>query len=157
MEEIKKYIANVITDILCNKYNLKISNNEVLLTLEKPKDSTMGDIAYPCFKLSKQLKNSPINIGNDILQNLNLDSRISKFEVVAGYINFYVNSEKLCENILNEISSKKEKYGFVNIGNSQNVCIDYSSPNIAKPFHLGHFRTTIIGRALYNLYNELRI
>jgi arginyl-tRNA synthetase len=155
MNEIKKYIAEELHKVLTNKYNFEMTVEEIVDTLEKPKDDSMGDIALPCFKFAKILKNSPINIAKEISESLEIDDRISKKEVVGGYINFYTNSEMLCENILENIIHKGNKYGFVNIGNGQNVTIDYSSPNIAKPFHLGHFRTTIIGRALYNLHNEL--
>lgn len=155
MEEIKKYLAEEIYKVLTNKYNLEITVEEIINTLEKPKDQTMGDIALPCFKFAKTLRNSPVNIAKEINDALEIDNRISKIEVVAGYLNFYADSKKLCENILENIVHKGKDYGFVNLGKGQNVVIDYSSPNIAKPFHLGHFRTTIIGRALYNLYNEL--
>lgn len=155
MEEIKKYLAEEICKVLKGKYDIDITVDEMINTLEKPKDETMGDIALPCFKFAKVLRNSPINIAKEINDALKIDSRISKVEVVAGYLNFYTNSEQLCENILENIVHKGKDYGFVNMGKGQNVVIDYSSPNIAKPFHLGHFRTTIIGRALYNLYNEL--
>jgi arginyl-tRNA synthetase len=155
MDEIKKYIAEEINKVLTNKYNFEMSLDEIVSTLEKPKDDNMGDIALPCFKFAKLFRNSPVNIAKEICDNLILDDRISKKEIVSGYINFYTNSEKLSESILENIIHKGNDYGFVNVGKGQNVTIDYSSPNIAKPFHLGHFRTTIIGRTLYNLYNEL--
>lgn len=151
MEEIKEKVAECIK----NSLNTKISVDEIFNKIEVPKDKKNGDFAYPCFNLAKVVRNSPINIANNIKEKIELPDEISKVEVVNGYLNFYTNSSNVVNSVLNIICEEKEKYGFVNIGKNQNVCIDYSSPNIAKPFHLGHLRTTIIGRAISNLYKEL--
>ena len=151
MEEIKEKIAECIK----NSLNTKISVDEIFNKIEVPKDKKNGDFAYPCFNLAKVVRNSPINIANNIKEKIELPDEISRVEVVNGYLNFYTNSSNVVNSVLNIICEEKEKYGFVNIGKNQNVCIDYSSPNIAKPFHLGHLRTTIIGRAISNLYKEL--
>lgn len=151
MEEIKLKIANMIKKCI----NVNIDVNDILNKIEVPKDKKNGDFAYPCFNLAKILKNSPVNIANDIKKNIKLIDEIQNVQVVNGYLNFYINDINIVKKVITNIYNQKEKYGFQNIGNNQNVCLDYSSPNIAKPFHLGHFRTTIIGRAISNLYREL--
>lgn len=152
MENLKELIADKIINAL---ENVNIEKGDIICKLEIPKDKENGDFAYPCFNLAKALRNSPINIANSLKENIELGNEFSKVEVVNGYLNFYLNNQNVLKDILSTILIKKDEYGKTNIGDGANVCIDYSSPNIAKPFHLGHFRTTIIGRALYNLYSEL--
>lgn len=151
MEEIKLKIAKTIKDAI----DPEIDINDIACKIEVPKDKKNGDFAYPCFNLAKILKNSPVNIANDIKENIKLIDEIKNVQVVNGYLNFYINDMNIVKKVITNIYNQKEKYGFQNIGNNQNVCLDYSSPNIAKPFHLGHLRTTIIGRAISNLYKEL--
>ena len=123
--------------------------------IEIPKDSKNGDYAFPCFSLAKQLKKAPQIIAKELQENIKIDTNIiEKIEIVGAYINFYINKQILTKDVLNEIANNEE-YGKSKIGEGKTVLVEYSSPNIAKPFHIGHLKTTLIGRALYNIYKYL--
>ncbi len=152
MEEVKAEIAKIIYDALGNE---QVSLEEIESKIEKPKDKKNGDFAYPCFNLSKVLRNSPINIANDLQSKIILNNSLSKVEALNGFLNFYLNSENIVNDVLTEIVNKGQNYGKSEEGKGINIIVEYSSPNIAKPFHLGHFRNTVLGKALYDLYEEL--
>ncbi|MBQ8309525.1 MAG: arginine--tRNA ligase [Clostridia bacterium] len=124
---------------------------DVAAMLEYPPDTNMGDLAFPCFKLSKILRRSPVQIAQALIDGLE-DEAVGYAEAVNGYLNIRIDNAYLCKNVLPEILEKKEAYGAPSIGNGKMVVLDYSSPNVAKPFHIGHLGTTVIGHSLRKLH-----
>ncbi|MBO7214762.1 MAG: arginine--tRNA ligase, partial [Clostridia bacterium] len=132
-----------------------ISQEEITSLIVTPPDNSMGDFALPCFKFAKLLRKSPVMIAEELASSYQTDDVIVKVTAVNGYLNFTVNRQGKASAVLKEILSLGEDYGSSNLGANKTVCIDYSSINVAKPFHIGHLSTTVIGGALYRIYKKL--
>ena len=142
--------------IIAEKLNIEgVSIEELTSFIETPPNNDMGDFALPCFKLSKILRRPPVLIAQDLQQSFATDEFISEATAVNGYLNFKINRKNYAKTLLTEIESLGEKFGSDTIGNGKTVCIDYSSINIAKPFHIGHLSTTVIGSALCKIFRFL--
>ena len=149
MQDFKIAIAN------CLKEKIEdLTLEEIVALIEVPPNKDMGDFAFPCFKLAKVFRKAPNMIAADLAENIEAKGAISKVMPLGGYVNFFVNKSQLAETVINDVLTKKEKYGHTDLGQEKAVVIDFSSPNIAKPFHIGHIRTTVIGNALYKIYDS---
>ena len=122
-----------------------VSAKEIEENLAVPPDSSMGDYALPCFKFAKILRKNPVMIAEELKAKFPVGGEIKEVSAVNGYLNFRIDKQKLAEEVLTQILKEKERYGASEEGKGKTVCIDYSSVNIAKPFHIGHLSTTVLG------------
>ena len=152
MQTIKSRIAEkIVSAVVQINAEAQLNAQDVAAMLEYPPDSNMGDLAFPCFKLSKVLRRSPVQIAAAMTELLN-DSAIDTVEAVNGYLNIKISNTYLAQSVLPEILDKKENYGAQEFGKGKTVVLDYSSPNLAKPFHIGHLGTTVIGHSIKKLH-----
>lgn len=125
---------------------------EITALIEVPPNKEMGDYAFPCFKLAKIFRKAPNAIAEDLAGKIQPTDDINKIINLGGYVNFFVNRESLAKKVINQVLTEKENYGESEFGKGKTVVVEFSSPNIAKPFHIGHVRTTVIGNALSKIY-----
>ena len=152
MQKFKKIASTKILEaIKLNFPDATVTVDDLAQMLEYPPDTTMGDLALPCFKLSRSLRRSPVQIAEIIAKELS-NPAIKKAEAVNGYLNISISDEYLSSILVDEVLSKGEKYGSADFGKGKTVVLDYSSPNVAKPFHIGHLGTTVIGHSLKKLH-----
>ena len=144
----KKYIAEKIQVD-------GVPTAEIEGAIALPPNTEMGDYALPCFKFAKAMRKSPVVIAQELATQIQPDGVIAGVSALNGYLNFKINKAGLALSTLKEIAEKGENYGSSDLGYGKTVCIDYSSVNIAKPFHIGHLSTTVLGGALYKIYNFL--
>ncbi|MBS4536267.1 arginine--tRNA ligase [Clostridium sp. D2Q-14] len=150
MIDFKEKIADLIHE------NVEaISKEELLKLIEIPPNYEMGDYAMPCFKMAKIFRKAPNMISEEIVKMIARNKYFERIESVGPYVNFFIDRGLFAKTVLKEVNEKGEKYGATNIGKNKNVIVEFSSPNIAKPFHIGHIRTTVIGHSLYRIYDFL--
>lgn len=150
MIDFKNEISKLVSSQVEN-----LTLDEVKELIEIPPSHDMGDYAMPCFRLAKAFRKAPNLIASDIVTAIGENEYFEKIESVGPYVNFFVNKIILAKSVLSDVVDKGEKYGSGNIGEGKNVIVEFSSPNIAKPFHIGHIRTTVIGHSLYKIYKFL--
>ncbi len=139
-QEIKDCLKKVVKDEIC---------------LEVPSDPFLGDFAFPCFQLAKKLKKSPADIAKDIAKKISIPNVVEKVVPNGPYLNFFLDDSKITNIVISKVLKEKNKYGSEDLGKGSTVVIDYSSPNIGKPFHIGHLRSTIIGNSLKLIHQFL--
>ena len=145
-EEIAKLIAPQVSD-------LELA--EIQSMIEVPQDTKMGDYAFPCFKLAKVLRKAPPLIAKGIAESIQDAPMFEKVEQVNAYVNMFISIAEFVKDVVADVLEKDSAYGKPNIGNGTPVIVEFSSPNIAKPFHIGHIRSTVIGNSIYKLYDAM--
>jgi arginyl-tRNA synthetase len=145
-EEIAKLISEQVADL---------TEEEIKGMIETPQDQKMGDYAFPCFRLAKVLRKAPPLIAKDIADAIRDNVIFSDVQQVNAYVNMFISKEEFVEEVVEEVMAKGDEYGRSNVGEGKPVIVEFSSPNIAKPFHIGHIRSTVIGNSINLLWDAM--
>lgn len=148
MIDYKVQIAQIIA-----KQEIGLTAEEIVEMIEVPADSKNGDFAFPCFRLAKAMRKAPQMIAADIAVAIEAESIFEKVEQVNAYVNMFICKDVFVRNVVSEVVSRGTDYGRSDVGEGKKVIVEFSSPNIAKPFHIGHIRSTVIGNSIYKLYD----
>ena len=132
-----------------------LDKQQIADDLETPPAQQMGDFAFPCFKLAKEMRNAPAKIAQDMVANMPASDLIDNVEARGPYVNFFCSRQALAKLTIQDVHTAREAYGRQSIGEGKSVVIDFSAPNIAKPFGVGHLRSTVIGHSLYRIHQAL--
>ncbi|MBR0130943.1 MAG: arginine--tRNA ligase, partial [Firmicutes bacterium] len=152
-QDIAIMLAEAVDKLSAGAAGLTAADIEALI--EIPGDNKLGDYAFPCFRLAKALRKAPAMIAADVAAEIGGSELFEKVENVNAYVNMFVSKAELAQITLSEIKNSGDRFGFCNKGEGKTVIVEYSSPNIAKPFHIGHIRTTVIGNSIYKLYEAV--
>lgn len=150
MKDQKEIIAKKL-----ERLDIGLSYEEIYDLIEIPPQDDMGDYSFPCFSLAKIKRQNPAQIASELKESIGEIETFEKVETLNAYINFYSDKAFIQNQVLNEVLKEKENYGKKQIGTGKTVTLDFSAPNIAKPFHIGHIRSTVIGDAIRNIYKAL--
>ncbi len=148
--DFKQKVAEIFTSL-----DDEITIDEAIQMIEVPPSSDMGDYAVPCFKFSKKYRKAPAAIAKELSEKIGQVEGFEKVENAGPYVNFFVDKKHFAEKILKQAYAEKDKFGSTNVGDGKTVIVEFSSPNIAKPFHIGHIRSTLIGNSIHKIYKYM--
>ena len=145
---------NKVIELLDDKIS-SLSAEEIEALIEVPPSYDMGDYAFPTFRLAKEYRKAPNAIAEEIASTMEENEFFGRVQNQGPYVNFFIDRNKLAEDVISDVMEKKEMYGSSEMGEGKKVIVEFSSPNIAKPFQIGHIRTTVIGNSLAKIYKFL--
>ena len=150
MTDFKQEIAQLLAQHIDS-----MSAEDIYPLIEVPADNTHGDYAFPCFRLAKVLRKAPPLIAAELAEKISASELFEKVEPVNAFLNMFINKAHFTGSALTEVFVKGDRFGSTDLGEGRTVIVEFSSPNIAKPFHIGHIRTTVIGNSLYKIFDFL--